>query len=98
MIPSPTAFKRTRALLALGRMANLPTVWANVLAATWLAGIRDPGTIALLSLGASLLYVGGAALNDVCDAAFDRAHRPERAIPAGLFRQNTVLALAVACL
>lgn len=89
---------RLRAVLALGRMANLPTVWANVLAATWLGGIHDVGTVLILAAGASLLYVGGAALNDACDVAFDRTHRPERAIPAGVFSLRTVVIGASLCL
>ncbi len=89
---------RIRAFLAVGRMANLPTVWANVIAACWLGGIDDLTTVLLHALGGSLLYVGGAALNDVCDAAFDRAHRPERAIPAGLFGYRAIFIFAASSL
>lgn len=40
-----------------------------------------------------LLYAGGATLNDVADADFDRKHRPERAIPTGVFSRTAALAL-----
>lgn len=71
------------AWLVLGRVSNLPTVWSNCLAA-WLLGGGGPlGRFLLLSVGASLLYLGGMLLNDACDVAFDREFRPERPIPAG---------------
>lgn len=42
------------------------------------------GLLALAILAGCLVYAGGATFNDVFDAAFDRARRPERAIPRGL--------------
>lgn len=79
-----------RALLVLGRVSNLPTVWSNCLAG-WLLGGGGSGR-ALLDLcgGATLLYVGGMYLNDAVDVEFDRQHRRERPIPAGHISLGTV--------
>ncbi|MBL9202848.1 MAG: UbiA family prenyltransferase [Opitutaceae bacterium] len=46
------------------------------------------GLLALTVLAGCLIYAGGATLNDVFDAAFDRARRPERAIPRGLISRS----------
>jgi len=72
-----------RALLLLGRVSNLPTVWSNCLAGWLIAGGGGWPAFLQLCAGASLLYVGGMFLNDACDERFDRAHRPERPIPSG---------------
>jgi 4-hydroxybenzoate polyprenyltransferase len=40
-------------------------------------------------LSGSLLYIGGNFFNDWMDAAWDARHRPERALPAGVFRRRT---------
>jgi len=79
-----------RALLILGRVSNLPTVWSNCLAA-WLLGDGGPPLrFALLCFGATCLYVGGMFLNDAFDADFDRQHRRERPIPAGAITPQKV--------
>jgi len=67
----------------LGRVSNVPTVWSNCLAGWLLAGGGEWNRLAILSLAASCLYVGGMYLNDAFDAPFDRQHRPERPIPSG---------------
>src|SRR5437870_4696749 len=67
-----------RALLILGRVSNLPTVWSNCLSGWWLGGGRHAEKLPFLFLGAALLYVGGMFLNDAFDAVFDRQYRPER--------------------
>ena len=57
-------------------------------------GSRGGGSTAAfasLSIGMSLLYVGGMYLNDYCDAGFDAKYRPERPIPAGDVGRKTVL-------
>ena len=72
-----------RTLLILGRASNLPTVWSNCLAGWLLGGGTGLGRLALLSAGATFLYLGGMYLNDAFDAQFDLQHRPERPIPAG---------------
>ncbi len=72
-----------RTLIALGRVANLPTIWSNGLAGWWLGGGGNYWKLPFLLLGLSLLYTGGAYLNDASDADFDRQRRPERPIPTG---------------
>lgn len=42
-------------------------------------------------LGGTCIYLGGMFLNDACDAAFDRQHRPERPIPSGQIGDQAVL-------
>lgn len=78
-----------RAWLDLARAGNAPSVWSNVLAALVLSAPLGPSWPAphllLLALVAgTLAYAGGATLNDVADAAFDRRHRPQRVIPSGV--------------
>ena len=70
--------------LRLGRVAQLPTVSSNVLAAIALAGaFPAPSTIGLVCFAMSLMYVSGVFLNDAFDRDHDREHRPDRPIPAG---------------
>jgi len=74
--------------LDLARAGNFPSVWSNVLAALILSAPLvgmwpSAGILAVTLLAGSLAYAGGTTLNDVADAAFDRRHRPERAIPRG---------------
>ena len=71
-----------RALLALGRVSNLPTIWSNCLAGWWLGGGGNDRELPFLLAGSTFLYLGGAFLNDAFDAEFDRQHRP-----AGPFRR-----------
>ena len=70
---------RLRALLVLGRVSNLPTVWSNCLAG-WLLGGGGNSALkfAALCAGTTCLYIGGMFLNDAFDADFDRQHRQER--------------------
>jgi 4-hydroxybenzoate polyprenyltransferase len=84
-----------RALLVLGRVSNLPTVWSNCLAAWLLAGGGTWPQFGLLCLGATLLYTGGMFLNDAVDEGFDRRYRPERPIPSGQISTSTVWILAI---
>lgn len=72
-----------RVLLAMSRVRNLPSVWANCLAGWWLGGGGTGGKLLLLLLGASTMYFGGSFLNDAFDADRDRQRRPERPLPAG---------------
>lgn len=93
--------KTLRALLILGRVSNLPTVWSNCLAG-WFLGwgnfdfntLRKPG-FALLILAATMFYIAGMLLNDACDVDWDRAHRPERPIPSGAIESRTVWCLGI---
>lgn len=82
-----------RAWLDLARAGNFPSVWSNVLAALTLSATS--GTLwpeltpwLLATLAATLSYAGGTTLNDVADLAFDRRHRPERALPTGVISRG----------
>ncbi len=79
-----------RALLVLGRVSNLPTIWSNCLAGWILGGGHGFGRWLLVCLAASLLYTGGMYLNDAFDAEFDRQHRKERPIPSGAVSSQLV--------
>ena len=83
--------QRLRPLLVLGRVSNLPTVWSNGLAGWLLGGGGHPGSLLLVWLGTTFLYLGGMWLNDFCDADFDRQRKPGRPIPAGQVSRQFVL-------
>ncbi len=98
MTAEPTTPRRPlfRAVLDMGRAGNLPSVASNVIAALVLSGGGDwpvSDQLAVALVAGFLLYAGGATLNDVADADFDRKHRPERAIPTGVFSRNAALGL-----
>jgi hypothetical protein len=82
-----------RALLILGRVSNLPTVWTNCFAGWLLGGDGDWPALGWLCLGASLVYLGGMYLNDAFDAEWDRRFRRERPVPAGAIPLSVVWAL-----
>ena len=84
-----------RTLLVLARISNVPTVWSNCFAASLLAGGTSGSRLALLCLGATLLYTGGMFLNDAVDQAFDRRYRPERPIVAGKITARSVWVLSL---
>ena len=86
----PLTDKNLRALLALGRVSNLPTVWSNCLAAWLLSGGGSWWRFAVLCVGASFLYLGGMFLNDTFDVQFDQQRRKERPIPSGAIPERTV--------
>ncbi len=85
---------KLRAVFDLARAGNFPSVASNVLAALVLStavggglggnAFPPAGLLALAIVAGCFVYAGGATLNDVFDAAFDRERRPERAIPRGL--------------
>jgi hypothetical protein len=85
---SSFSFKqRSYGALQLLRPANSITAMADVLAGLAVAFSISPDVVspraALLVLAGGLLYAGGVALNDACDAGIDRVERPERPIPDG---------------
>jgi hypothetical protein len=80
-----------RAFLALCRVPSLPTIWSNCLAGWWLGGGRNPSALPLLLVGATFCYLGGAFLNDVFDANYDRQYRRTRPIPSGAISREAVL-------
>jgi len=86
-------------LLAIGRVANLPTVWSNTLVGFLLAWtIDDPEIpfeaglqrLPLLLVGVTFAYLFGTFLNDWKDADFDGEYRPERAIPSGRWSRPVI--------
>jgi 4-hydroxybenzoate polyprenyltransferase len=79
---------KSRTLLELGRVSNLPTIWSNCLAGWWLAGGGPCWQWLRLSLAATLLYLGGMFLNDAFDANFDRQNRRSRPIPSGAISER----------
>jgi UbiA prenyltransferase family len=89
---------RLRALLVLGRVSNLPTVWSNCLAGWWLGGGGNWGKLTLLFFGVSALYTGGMFLNDAFDEDFDRQRRASRPIPSGAISSEMVWILGWAWL
>jgi len=90
------------ALMATSRVANLPSVvcngWVGVMIHHHFVG---PGTAtswinwAEISVAGICLYVAGNFLNDWMDLNWDRQHRPERALPCGLFAPLTYLSVAI---
>ncbi|MBC8245078.1 MAG: UbiA family prenyltransferase [Verrucomicrobia bacterium] len=90
-----------KALLLLGRVSNLPTVWSNCLAAWLLAGgalaeTADLQRFGWLIAGSTLLYLAGMFLNDAFDEKFDREHRMERPIPSSVISARFVWMLGIA--
>lgn len=98
-----------RDLAALSRLPNLPTVWStvavshllalglarNALADTSLELSFRADMLLCLLLSASLLYLHGTFLNDAFDAEWDARHRPERPVPSGRWKRDTVLNLGL---
>lgn len=93
--PSSRVRSTPRALLALGRLPHLPTVWSNCLAGWVLGGGGSVAQWLWLVAGASFVHFGGAYLNDYFDADFDQQHRKERPIPAGQVNPSLVARLGV---
>jgi len=97
-MPGKPLAERIRAVLVLGRVSNLPTVWSNCLAA-WLLGGSGPWLrFGVLAVGATLVYTGGMFLNDAFDVEFDRRYRPERPIISGQVSARFVWSSSVAFL
>ncbi len=97
---------KLHALLSTARIANIPSVVSNVWVGVVLGTImmvyseeRSPSVpwmlAASLALAGVLLYVGGNFFNDWMDRVWDAKHRPERALPRGLFAPRLYLGLAV---
>lgn len=87
-----------RTLLVLGRVSNLPTVWTNVIAAWFLAGGNWSLNLVWTMLGGSLLYVGGMAMNDAFDAAWDKKHGKDRPIAQGKISARVVWIYSLTCM
>lgn len=93
---------RLRALLATARIANVPSVVSNVLTGMLLCILDSCAYSPSLNqqtvlpiVAACCLYVAGNFLNDWYDLDWDQQHRPERAIPSGLFPRHLYLGIAM---
>ncbi|MFT5633009.1 MAG: hypothetical protein ACI9SQ_000718 [Rubritalea sp.] len=105
---------KLKALLATGRVSNLPTVWCNCLAAVLIlfhqsengihSYIQQPWNQSLTYLTIYLvffstcIYVGGCFMGDFHDRKFDALHKPDRPIPAGILSKNTVAGIGFSLL
>lgn len=89
---APVSPSPLRAWFDLARAGNFPSVWSNVLAALTLSSATsawpDSGLLVPMLVGGTLAYAGGTTLNDVFDAGFDRKHKPDRPIPAGVISRG----------
>jgi hypothetical protein len=100
---APPCCGKFLALLATSRVANVPSVVSNVSLGCALAAIATPHAVtpglaipwALLCLAGILLYVSGNFLNDWQDRPWDTIHRPERALPSGLFPPGLYLLISL---
>ena len=97
---------KLHALLSTARVANIPSVVSNVLVGVVIGTLalvfsneQTPEVpwmlVVSLALAGVLLYVGGNFFNDWMDRSWDLKHRPERALPRGLFSPNFYLAAAL---
>ena len=85
------------ALLATARIANVPSVVSNLGVGVLLGSLDAGGDFSWpwgLMVAAVLFYVSGNFLNDYQDREWDKVHRPERALPRGVFRPNVYLYIA----
>ncbi|MGJ8634202.1 MAG: UbiA family prenyltransferase [Luteolibacter sp.] len=76
------------ALMATGRIANVPSVVSNLGVGVLLGFAGSGGEFQwpwLLMVAGVCFYVGGNFLNDYTDREWDAEKRPERALPRGLF-------------
>ena len=71
---------KLKAVLELCRISNLPTVISNCTAGYLMSANIINWDLALIVIGASLLYSGGMAMNDVVDAKYDIKNKPDRPI------------------
>ncbi len=89
---------RTHALLSTARTANVPSVVSNLGVGVFLGSMAGGGTFAwpwLLTLAAIFFYVAGNFANDWADREWDKTHRPERALPQGVFSEKSYLAVTI---
>ena len=83
------------AVLELCRISNLPTVISNCAAGYLISKDSLSWGLALIVIGASLLYSGGMAMNDVIDLRYDKKHKTDRPIARAAisYRYGLVLTL-----
>lgn len=95
MLPGPmNRSGKIHALLSTARVANIPSVVSNVWLGVALGMLSNDvlvvleipwNSASLLALAGVSLYVAGNFFNDWMDRDWDAKHRPERALPRGLF-------------
>lgn len=101
-----TRMLRCRALLASARVANVPSVVSNVWVGVVIGQLCQPewagrgvnapdARVWWLAMAGVCLYVAGNFLNDWFDRDWDRKHRPERALPSGMFCPSTYGSMAL---
>jgi 4-hydroxybenzoate polyprenyltransferase len=97
---------KLKALLATGRVSNLPTVWCNCIAASLIlihhlnvAGfswnLQLTQLTILLIITSSFFYVGGCFMGDYNDSEFDAKHKPDRPVPAGILSKKSLLLIGL---
>ena len=97
----PSTSGKLRALSASLRLPNLPSVWSNALTGAIFAclildgGLDDLAKLPWALVMASCLYFAGNLLNDWKDQRWDASHRPERALPSGVFSPGLYLGIAI---
>jgi len=87
---------KIKALIALSRLSNLPTIWSNCLAGWLLGGAGNEGVLLNLCFGVSCIYIGAMFMNDLCDIKYDAQYRPERPLPAGVITESTAMSITIA--
>ena len=87
---------KTKGILDLCRISNLPTVLSNCVGSWLIAGAAlGDFNLSVLVLGAALFYSGGMVMNDVFDVAFDNEFRPDRPIPSGIVSKRSASILTL---
>lgn len=87
------------ALMATARIANVPSVVSNLGVGVLLGSLGTGEDFSWpwgLMIAALLFYISGNFLNDWADREWDVQHRPERALPRGLFGSQFYLGFACA--
>ncbi|MEM9079589.1 MAG: UbiA family prenyltransferase [Verrucomicrobiota bacterium] len=88
--------------LAMGRVANLPTIVSNVMLGCGLGiFVRswefEIWRLVVPCVVGCLLYLGGCFLNDWWDCKWDAVNKPERALPSGRVARWKALLATVFC-
>jgi 4-hydroxybenzoate polyprenyltransferase len=85
-----------RGWLDLLRISNAPTCLSNVLVG-WVIGGGKADLIPLAVVCGMVIaiYLAGMILNDVFDVEWDRRHRPDRPIAAGLISRGMACSVAI---
>lgn len=112
LFPSPRLCGRMRAamthsgklhaLLCTARIANVPSVVSNVWLGFAISAVPFGGgnlsAAAPLAWIGVFIYLSGNFLNDWMDRAWDVKHRPERALPSGIFGPSLYISIAISCM